>query len=147
MEKLYEYLSEEKNNRTLEEYGLKLIQETPNSLQIDLEEYSKNVVTNLFNSDHVDDWAVVVGKGDRLYGFAINKSDKEDSILKVLFVINEDRLMNTNCKKGFWSLTDLGKLKEIQKISIFANGVLKSEYDYSAININKFIERNYIRKA
>ena len=139
--KLWKFMDSD-SDKIIESYGMSLIESTRDTTERNFSLYSQRVKSNLFNTDCTEDWAVVVGKNGKFFSFTLNDNRE---LMKVLYILNDQKIHTVSCPKSCWNLLELGEISEIHNIKILVDGNLKREYDFSKIDKTKFTEKNFLR--
>jgi len=130
-------------DKILEAHGMNLLKSTPEAYQRVFWEYDNRVKTNLFNTDDLEDWTVIIGHEDTFHCFVMNNTSND---IEVLFVVNNKEIFRVSTGKGNWYSQELSKIDETHSVKILVNGNLKREYDFTKIDKYKFIEKNFMKK-
>ena len=102
---------------------------------------SGELETNKYTTNE-EDWITVVSDGNNFVLFDFNHTGIND----ISVIINDDTVkVFSNHNKGTWMTRTLGRTEEINKIKIFLNDALIRSYDFSIIDKEKYIKKNWIK--
>ena len=135
----YSFLEKSEDN-ILESFNLKMIKEE-HAFCKHASSLSEKIQTCRYTSDE-EDWITVVSDGNNFVLFDFNHTGIND----ISVIINDDTVkVFSNHNKGTWMTRTLGRTEEINKIKIFLNDALIRSYDFSIIDKEKYIKKNWIK--
>ena len=103
--------------------------------------YDRRIKTNLFNTDSIEDWAVILGKDHDVYAFVMNNTK---DWLETLFILNNEKVTKVEVQRGHWNLIKIGATHNVQNAKIIVGDKVKRDYDFSKIDKIKFFEKNFL---
>ena len=136
----YSFLEKSEDN-ILESFNLKMIREEKAFCKGVSSLLSGKIETNKYTTNE-EDWITVVSDGNNFVLFDFNHTGIND----ISVIINDDTVkVFSNHNKGTWMTRTLGRTEEINKIKIFLNDALIRSYDFSIIDKEKYIKKNWIK--
>jgi len=136
----YSFLEESEAN-ILESFNLKMILNENAFCKGTSDQSSNRVETCRYTSDEKD-WITIVSDDHQFILFNFNHTGIND----IYVVINDEEIRSfQNHSKGTWMTHPLGRTEEINKIKIFLNDALIRSYDFSIIDKEKYIKKNWLK--
>ena len=129
------------SEKIIESYGALLLGSTEDALQREFLTYDRRIKTNLFNTDSIEDWAVILGKDHDVYAFVMNNTK---DWLETLFILNNEKVTKVEVQRGHWNLIKIGATHNVQNAKIIVGDKVKRDYDFSKIDKIKFFEKNFL---
>lgn len=129
--------------KIIEAYGMTQLTSTVGTYEKDFRLYQNRVISNLYNTDNYDNWTIVVADSVKQEFVCFVMNNTQD-ILNVDFIANDQDPIKVETKRGFWSITRLGTIEEVNDIKISIDGELKRHHNFSNINKEKYISLNRI---
>jgi len=135
----YSFLEKSEDN-ILESFNYRMIKEEHAFCkQISL--LSEKIQTCRYTSDE-EDWITLVSDENNFMLFDFNHTGIND----ISVIINDDTVkVFNNHNKGTWIVGSLGQVEDIHKIKILLNDVMIRSYDFSIIEKEKYIKKNWIK--
>lgn len=135
----YSFLEKSEDN-ILESFNLKMIKEE-HAFCKQTSSLSQKIQTCRYTSDE-EDWITLISNGNDFVLFDFNHTGIND----IIVIINDDivKVFN-NHDKGAWIIRSLGRVEDINKIKILLNDVMIRSYDFSVIDKEKYINKNWIK--
>lgn len=96
------------------------------------------------SKDGMDYWSVPFynPKEDKVSVIVWN--NKDDNPIDVIFIINNERLLNfKEVNKFEWRMGDIGNINDIDSILILVNDKIKTKIDFRLVSRETFIKTNY----
>lgn len=134
--------------KTIEDHELKILENEPEKF---VKSYTtlldKNIKINLFYSGGEDVWVTpVVDSKDNLIIFSWNPhqslTGENIPIYNVKVLVNDEYHINYDNNIGEWHINLVGKLNEINKLTIIRNNKKIINYDFDKINKETFKKLN-----
>lgn len=146
LENFYEFLLRPNSTKIIEQYQWELLIDS-NSLykknKSDLE--TKGIEVGTYYDLELNNWIVPVydSRTDKICIFSRVEDDKEEGSI-VIVIVNEEKIFKLIRGKKFqWTIINLGKVDEINKIQIIVNDEVRRSYDFNTISIEDFKKTNH----
>lgn len=136
----YSFLENSRDN-ILESFNFKMIREEKAFCKGVSSLLSGKIETNKYTSDE-EDWITIVALDDKFILFDFNHTEIND----ITVIYNDSEMKRfLNAEKGTWITREIGSIGKIEKLKIFLNDVLIRSYDFSIIDKEKYIQKNWLK--
>lgn len=133
------------NEKTTQEVYLK------NGGSIEFKDYNKLTKKNSFNlsdnttKENMSYWTVPFYDEQKDSVFVVVWNNKDENPIDVVFVINNEKMLNFNSIGKFqWSMKEVGKIEEIESITTIVNGKVKNNLVFDSESKKVFKKTSYV---
>jgi hypothetical protein len=144
-EKIMNFFNEE-STKLAEEYELRLINEGDLPLKKDKSILEKNkIYVGLHNEIRINSWMIptCIPETQEILFFGWNTG--HHGVLDVQVIINKNNIFHVKIEPGFWSINNIGNIKDINTLLVLLNNETFNFWDFSIIDCDYFIKKNYIK--
>ena len=138
----YSFLKDSRT-KTLESFNLDMINKREDHFMKEILQLEGKIETCLYSSDDPD-WACLIGdiENNEFNIFSYNRSGSMNEICVIINDLYVRKIIN--CTKRGWSIRKIGKIEEINSISILLNNKMVGKYNFETQPKEKYILKNNI---